>query len=101
MVCKKAMTKLKNYMTTYAFESLDEEVHFFKVIKPAFYSRYIYHIGVHNFLMQKPAGSSDIQTAYVNMHLDEIKTFFDHNRAFYAYYRSGITQLDEIYYTRG
>jgi hypothetical protein len=99
--CKKAMNKLKNYVAAYDFADLAEEIHFFKVIKPRFYSRYIYFINVYNFHMQQPAGSSEIRQAYIQMHLNELKTFFDHNRAFYSYYRSGMTQLDGTYFTRG
>lgn len=51
--------------------------------------------------MAKPSGGEHIQQDYVRMHLNELKTFFDHNRAFYSYYRSGMTQMDEIYFTRG
>lgn len=98
---KKAMSKLKSYISTYAFESREEEVLFFKTVKPLFYSKYIYYINVHNFLLQRPAGGEQIRQDYIRMHLAELKTFFDHNRAFYSYYRSGMTQLDEIYYTRG
>jgi hypothetical protein len=101
LICKKAMSKLKNYITSYAFETVTEEVHFFKNVKPRFYGKYIYFINVYNFLVQKPTGSATIQQDYIQMHLHEIKTFFDHNRAFYSYYRSGMTQLDETYYTRG
>jgi len=93
-VCKKAMNKLKNYISSYAFESVAEEVHFFKEVKPQFYSKYIYFINIHNFLLQKPTGGQNIQQDYIHMHLAELKTFFDHNRAFYSYYRSGMTQLD-------
>ena len=100
-VSKKAMNKLKNYISSYAFESVAEEVNFFKEIKPKFYSKYIYFINIHNYLLQKPTGGQNIQQDYIHMHLAEIKTFFDHNRLFYAYYRSGMTQLDDIYYTRG
>jgi hypothetical protein len=100
-VSKKAMTKLKNYISSYAFESVAEEVKFFKEIKPQFYSKYIYFINIHNFLLQKPTGGESIQQDYIKMHLFELKTFFDHNRAFYSYYRSGMTQMDGIYYTRG
>jgi hypothetical protein len=100
-VSKKAMNKLKNYISSYAFENVAEEVNFFKVIKPKFYSKYIYFINVRNFLLQKPTGGENIQRDYIHMHLAELKTFFDHNRAFYSYYRSGMTQLDEIYYIRG
>lgn len=101
MICKKAMAKLKNCISSYAFESPAEEIYFFKEVKPKFYSKYIYYISVYNYLMQKPAGGAEIQQAYILMHLAEIKTFFDHNRVFYAYYRGGMTQLDEAYFTRG
>jgi hypothetical protein len=101
LACKKAMAKLKHYISSYAFESASEEIQFFKEVKPRFYSRYIYCINVYNFLMQQPAGSSEIRRAYILMHLAELKTFFDHNRSFYAYYRAGMTQLDEAYFTRG
>jgi hypothetical protein len=100
-VCKKAMTKLKNYVSSYAFTSIQEEIHFFKEIKPQFYSKYIYFINLFNFAMQKPIGSDDIQQAYIQMHVSELKMFFDNNRAFYAYCRTGMTELDEIYFTRG
>jgi len=101
LVCKKAMAKLKNYMASYAFASLDDEVDFFKRIKPQFYYQYIYHISVYNFLMQRPIGSSEIQQAYIAMHLAEVKSYFDHNRSFYSYYRAGMTALDTLYFTRG
>jgi len=101
LICRKAMTKLKNYISSYAFESKAEEIRFFKEIKPQFYSKYIYYINVYNFLTQQPTGGENIQQDYIKMHLFELKTFFDHNRAFYSYYRSGMTQMDEIYYTRG
>jgi hypothetical protein len=101
MVCKKAMTKLKNYISSHAFENTSDEIYFFKQTKPQFYSKYIYFINVYNFTMQKPAGGVEIQQDYIRMHLAELKTFFDHNRAFYSYYRAGMTQMDQAYFTRG
>jgi hypothetical protein len=100
LISKKAMNKLKNFTSEYAFVE-NEEVIFFKEIKPRFYSKYIYFISVYNFLLQRPSGGENIQQDYIRMHLAELKTFFDHNRAFYSYYRSGMTQMDTIYYTRG
>jgi hypothetical protein len=100
-LCKKAMAKLKNYIASYSFENTEDEVHFFKVIKPQFYSKYIYFINVYNFLMQKPLGGEEILKDYINYELADIKRYFDHNQAFYQYYRSGSTQMDEIYFTRG
>jgi hypothetical protein len=101
MLCKKAMTKLKNYIASYSFENTEDEIHFFKTVKPQFYSKYIYFINIYNFLMQKPLGSEEIVKDYINYELADIKRFFDHNHAFYQYYRSGSTLMDGVYYTRG
>jgi len=101
LVCKKAMTKLKNYVSSYAFESITEEIHFFKTVKPQFYSRFIYHVNVYKYHIQIPLGGEEAQRAYINFHLADIQHFFDSNKAFYQYYRSGSTQMDEVYYTRG
>ncbi len=101
LLCKKAMAKLKNYISSYSFESVEDEVHFFKVIKPQFYSKYIYFINVYNFIMQKPTGSDEFVKEYINYELTDLKRFFDHNHSFYQYYRSGSTLMDEVYFTRG
>ena len=100
-LCKKAMAKLKNYISSYSFEDKEDEIHFFKTVKPQFYSKYIYFINVYNFIMQRPLGGDDILKDYINYELADIKRFFDHNQAFYQYYRSGSTQMDEVYFTRG
>jgi hypothetical protein len=100
-ICKKAMNKLKSYMTTYGFESTEEEIHFFKNVKPRFYARYIYFVGLFNYNIQRPLGTEEIQRDYIRHQLDGIKRFFDQNRAFYQYYRAGMTQMDPTYFARG
>lgn len=101
LVCKKAMSKLKNYISSYAFASTDEEVHFFKEVKPQFYSKYIYFVNVYKYLTQRPLGGEDALRDYINGKLTELQQFFDGNKAFYQYYRSGGTQMDVNYFTRG
>ncbi|MBD1362968.1 RteC domain-containing protein [Mucilaginibacter sp. ZT4R22] len=101
MICKKAMTKMKRFVSHYAFENVAEEIHFFKDVKPLFYSKYIYFINVYNFLMQYPAGGEEAVKTYINFHMADLQRFFDNNKAFYQYYRSGGTQMDEVYFTRG
>lgn len=101
LLCKKAMAMLKNYISSYSFEGKEDEIHFFKYVKPQFYSKYIYFINVYKFIMQTPAGGEDILKDYITYELADIKRFFDHNQAFYQYYRSGASQMDEFYFTRG
>lgn len=101
LLCKKAMAKLKSYISSYSFESTEDEIHFFKVVKPQFYSKYIYFISVYNYLMKRPTGAEGHLKEYINSELEDLKRYFDHNAAFYQYYRSGSTQMDDIYFTRG
>lgn len=101
LTCKKALNKIKNYIRGYTFENTAEEITFFKIIKPRFYAQYIYYINLYNFAVQRPVGGNDIQEAYIRLHQAEIKNFFEHNRSFYLYYRAGMDQLDQAYFTRG
>jgi hypothetical protein len=100
-LCKKALAILKKYLSGYFFESLDDEIEFFKYIKPRFYSKYIYHISIYNFHIKKPAGSDEILKAYISSQLADLKHFFDKNQVFYQYYRANSNYLDNFYFTRG
>lgn len=100
-LCKKALGILKRFLTGYFFESLDEEIHFFKIVKPVFYSKYIYYIKVYNYQIKKPVGSEQVLTEFITTELADLKHFFDQNQTFYQYFRSGSTRLDTCYFTRG
>jgi hypothetical protein len=100
-VCKKAMAKLKSYISSYSFDSTDEEIAFFKIVKPQFYSKYIYFINVYNFLMHKPLGGESVIREYISFELADLKRFFDHNHSFYQYYRAGSVNMDNRFFTRG
>jgi hypothetical protein len=100
-VCRKAMTKLKNYVASYSFENEAEEIYFFKEAKPLFYSRYIYYINAYNYYMKRPPGGREALNAYIQEHFSQIKNYFSQNLAFYQYYRSGATHLDQQYFLRG
>ena len=100
-IVQKALGILKRFLTGYFFESLEEEIHFFKNVKPLFYSKFIYYIKVYNYHIKKPVGSEQVVSEFITTQLSDLKHFFDHNQAFYQYYRSGSTHLDTCYFTRG
>lgn len=100
-LCKKAMSKLRNYIASYFFNSIEDEVYFFKQIKPLFYSKFIYYICIYNFQLNKPIGSAETIKDYIDSELTDLRRFFDHNQAFYQYSRSGATQMDHLFFTRG
>lgn len=99
-ICRKALVRLKNFLTGYFFESLDEEIFFFKNLKPLFYSQYLYYSAVHNFLLNKPPGSQQVVEEYIQKELGELKRFFEFQQAAYHYLRSGSTEMDALYFSR-
>lgn len=100
-VVQETLRGLRQHVIESGFTDMQEEAFFFKTIKPKFYSKYIYFISVYNFMLQRPIGSDDAQREYIAAELTGLKRFFDHNNAFYQYYRSDATHLDELYFTRG
>jgi len=100
-LCKKAMAILKKYMIRYFFDSMDDEILFFKQIKPLFYSKYIYYISVYNFQIKKPTGSEVTLKDYISSEIADLERFFIHNQTLYQYYRTNGSHLDNVYFTRG
>jgi hypothetical protein len=99
-LCRKAMSILKRFISSYFFSTIDEEIHFFKEIKPLFYGQYIYYISVYNFQIKKPVGSKDDLSLYIASELDTLKRFFDQNQSFFQYYRMRGSHFDNFYFTR-
>lgn len=96
-----AFDQLKEFITHYAFEDEDEEILFFKEIKPKIFCHLIYYRKVYNIEMLRPVASVEAQREYLKKKLDGIQEFNDKILDFYRYYRSGATYLDAAYFVRG
>lgn len=99
--CKKALTILKRCLHDFFFENSENEIHFFKEIKPLFYGKYIYYIFVYKYFIKKPIGCEKVLDTYISTELQELELFLKKHQAFHIYFRSGGTHLDHIYFTRG
>ncbi|MCB6097357.1 RteC domain-containing protein [Flavobacterium psychrophilum] len=97
----KAKENLKNVVIKSQFKSQDEEIYFFKEIKPQFTSKIIYYNSILKIEMKKPNGGNRILKKYYNNELIKLKSFFDNELEFYKYFRSGNNYLDYKYFLRG
>lgn len=95
------ISRLKKFILEYMFKDKQEEIHFFKEIKPQFLSKLIFYNKVLNLETRRPIGSDSTQREYLNNELNKLKHFFDKNIDFYQYCRTGATYLDEKYFLRG
>lgn len=91
---------MKEFISGYTFRDMNEEIHFFKEIKPRLFSYVIYYRMIYNLEMNRPTGGIDIQREYINRELAQIQKYIDAQLDFLCYFRSGSTYLDEHYFTR-
>lgn len=96
-----AIYTLREYIKDHPFEDIEEEIYFFKELKPQYYSLYIYHLEVYNIQAFAPCGSIHEIKNYYQKELQYIKRFFDRHAFEYQYYRLKATELDERFFVRG
>ena len=96
-----SIEKLKVNFEKEKIKSQEQEINFFKNIKPRFTSKLIYYNAIYKIETKKPHGGERIIKKYLNNELDKLKRYFDNNLDFYRYYRTGSNYLDIKYFTRG
>src|SRR5690606_5649027 len=99
VILQEIMSKLKEFIRTYRFMSVEEEIHFFKNTKPTFLSQLLYHEKVFDLKLNQPcADKTQIQSFY-NQSLEHLQQFARTNAKFYQYMLAGSTALDQEYFT--
>ncbi len=107
-ICEKAIKiiltsveELKKDISKRKFKSQEEEIRFFREIRPQFTSKLIYYNKIYKIETKKPRGGRRIVRKYYRNELQKLKQFFDYELEFYKYYRTGSTYLDYKYFVRG
>ena len=98
---QRSLEDMRTYIVDHPFSNKEEEIYFFKHIKPEVLSRLLYFTEIYNTEMRKPHGSIEVLKKYYNDRLDELTSYFESNLDFYQYYRSKATHLDSHYFVRG
>ena len=98
---REAIATLKQQVIHHDFPDEQEEIHFFKQVKPRFTSLLIYHARLGLIELKRPLGSlQDLRRHYEN-ELLLIRIFYDHHVQLYQYLLSGATYLDSRLFVRG
>ena len=95
------MMLLKEFLQSNNFNSIEDEINFFKVQKPSVISKLIYFNAIYKIEAKKPYGGKQAIETYLNNEMLELKRFYDKNAEFYKYYRTGSNYLDHKYFVRG
>lgn len=92
------LLRLKSFIQTYGFEDRQEEISFFKEVKPKFLKELIYFKEAFYLEANKPPGDSDNICAYYRKASRRIAAFFERNHRFYIYYKTGKADRDDQYF---
>lgn len=101
---KKGLSMVKQIVTTKGFTSQEEQIIFFKNIKPKFLARLIFYNKVYRIEANAPIiGSKTIEKYFIAQQNKLQRDFFEHlhKSDFYNYYKSGRSDKDVKYFTLG
>lgn len=95
-------TKLQELvLKTKNFETQEDEIRFFKELKPTVVSKFIYWSNILTLETKRPIGSEKAQRKFFKLALKDLIRFWNQNLEFYQYYRSNNACLDHILFIRG
>jgi len=95
-----SLAKLKIHILENGFSSEEQEIEFFKHIKPRFYLLYIYEVEFYNLISNVPVGTDDMIKDYYLSELSFIKRFFKQHSFLYEYFSRDEVALDNVYFLR-
>ena len=96
-----SVEKLKMLFFKENFKSQEQEIEFFKNVKPKFTSKLIYYNIIYKIEARLPNGGGRVVKIYIKNELEKIKDYFYKNHEFNRYHRTGSDYLDIKYYVRG
>ena len=96
-----SLSKLRTFILNYTFKDENEEILFFKVIKPGIVSQLIYFVKINNIESKRPMGSIEKKQNHFRHELEKLTMFFNSHLEFYGYYRMNSTFIDDKLFVRG
>lgn len=100
-VIKKYLQLLRLNILEQGFKDEQDEINFFKNIKPKFLATKIFIVERYNVEQSKQVGTWNKQFAFYDSELESINRFYQRNAYMHQYYRLGLTELDRSYFLRG
>lgn len=92
--------ELKTFISAYQFQDKKEEINYFRVISPNFFSKYFYFLKVYNIELLKKSTSKDNLRMVYDHELKGIDLFFTRNDDFCRQYYLGSPFQDERAFIR-
>jgi RteC protein len=91
---------LRNIISSNQNLQVQEEIYFFKKVKPIICSKLMYYVMLIEIETKRPVGSLKKRLKFLDQEVIKAQKYLHDNNEFYQYYRKGGTQLDSKYFVR-
>ncbi len=99
-ICSNTLSNLRIAVAKNGFKNEDDEIHFFKNVKSEPLRLLIYYTEVRSCEMKMPKWGLQAKFEYIDLEIDRINFFFDHNLDFQLYMNNGGGEKDKRYFLR-
>lgn len=98
VLCKEVLEQLRNDVRKRPFNTIKEEIEFYKVIKPKVVSYLMFYAKRLHIESKRPRIGKKAQIKYLKKHITALQKYFNNNYEFYLYHKSNSSHLDEHYF---
>ncbi|RYY52303.1 MAG: hypothetical protein EOO09_21790 [Chitinophagaceae bacterium] len=99
-LCEASLEKMRDVVRLGYFEQEDDEIRFFKVLKPTVVSWHLFFGMVLKATEERPVGDKRLLGRFYAKRMESIRAFFRRHRHMLRYYRSGEVGLDRLLFLR-
>jgi hypothetical protein len=99
VICNCFRAQLEDKLRDFRFDKPDDEVHFFKTVKPLFVAEIEFQHLVYHSQLFRPSDPVDL-LYFWKREKGRFEKFCEENSEFLDYYRAGKTGLDKTYFLR-
>lgn len=100
METDESIRKIKGWVIGHDFDCWENEITFFKELKPQFISQYIYFSKIVAYLSSFPASGIKYKKKIIESEFEKLQYFYIENSEFVSYYRRKATYLDRKHFLR-
>lgn len=100
METDEAIRILKSWLLIHDFDCWENEITFFKELKPKFIAQFIYYSKVIGLLASLPASGTKFKKRQLEQELEQLHYFASENKEFISYFRRKASYMDRKYFLR-
>lgn len=95
-----SINELRKFVTANPFNSKQDEIDFFKTMKPEIVSKLIYFVSIFDIERKRPKGGAEEKIKYFDAKIKKFQDYYNDNNGFYQYFKGGETYSDKLYFLR-